>query len=87
MFRVLAHTFCLSIAFVGIMTSLLNFTVIFSVLRTRPRGKFYFTVEVKAVSTPSRSIVLHPLRRAMLSLVLRIRPLSSINVLVIPQII
>jgi hypothetical protein len=48
--------------------------------------KFCFTVEVKAVSTPSRSVVLHPLRRAVLSPVLRLRPLSGISILVIPQI-
>jgi hypothetical protein len=33
------------------MTSLLNITVIFSVLRTRPCGKFCFMIEVKAAST------------------------------------
>jgi hypothetical protein len=58
----------------------------FSVLRTMPRGKFFFTVEVKAVSTRSLSAVLHPLHRTKLSLVLWLRPLSGISVLVIPQI-
>jgi hypothetical protein len=33
------------------MTSLLNITIIFSVLRTRPRGKLGFMMEVKAAST------------------------------------
>jgi hypothetical protein len=56
------------------------------VLRTRPRGEFCFTVEVKAASTPFFSTVLHPLHRVVLSPVLRFRPLSDISVLVIPQI-
>jgi hypothetical protein len=75
--------FCLSIAFVGILTFLLNFTAIFSVLRTRPHGKSCSMVEVKAASTPSRVAELHPPCRIALFLVLRLRPPSGISVLFI----
>jgi hypothetical protein len=86
MFHVLAHTFCLSIAFVGIMMSLLTITVIFSLLRTRPHGKFCSTVEVKAASTPSSLAELHPPRHAELFPVLRLCLPSGISVMVILRI-
>jgi hypothetical protein len=81
MFRALAHIFYQSIAFAHDI--LLNFTFIFSVLRTRPCGKFFSTVEVKAASTPSHLVELHPLCRAVIYPLLRLCPLSGTSILVL----
>ena len=69
------------------MMFLWNFTVSFSLLRTRPRRKSFFTVEVMVDSTPSCLVTCHPSPTAKRLTASRPPRLSGTSVLVIPGII
>jgi hypothetical protein len=60
MFRILASIFYLFFVLSVTMMFSLNFIVSFSLLRTKPRGEFFFAVGVTTVSTPFRLVVHHP---------------------------
>ena len=78
-------SFLSTILFV-IMTCLLSFTIVFSLLRTKQPGASSFTVEVTGGSIRSPSLVRHLHRLAVPPPVFEFRRRNGINVLVILQI-
>src|SRR4051812_8788991 len=86
MFHTSASIFSLFIVFFVIMTCLLNFTIVFSLLRTKQPGASSFTVEVRGASIRSPSLVRHLHHLTVPPPVFEFRRRNGINVLVILQI-
>src|SRR4051812_13613936 len=86
MFHTSVSIFSLFIVFFVIMTCLFNFTVVFSLLRTKQPGASSFMVEVTGGSIRSPSLVHHLHRLVVPPPVFKFRRCNGINVLVVLQI-